>query len=308
MQFVKISVIISSYTKKRLNDILRCISSLRRQTLPPLEIILVLDPLEELVRFYRSRLPTFIKIITSPRIGLSHARNAGAQAANGSIIAFIDDDAYADEDWLLNLVQNYEDPNVMGVGGFVAPQWISHRPHWFPEELDWIIGCSYRGLPTEKSLVRNPIGANMSFRSEALRKVGYFKSDIGRIGTTLLSDEETEISMRILRAIPNAKLIYDPSAIVHHKVDAQRTSLTYVWKRSFYEGISKATITAELNLPNTRTALTTESDYLKYLIQVAIPLRARRILNPKNILQLLTLMTSTSAVFLGYISHMRGRL
>ncbi|UCD96263.1 MAG: glycosyltransferase family 2 protein, partial [Candidatus Bathyarchaeota archaeon] len=175
-------------------------------------------------------------------------------------------------------------------------------------ELDWIIGCSYRGLPKEKSSVRNPIGANMSFRSEVLRKVGYFKSDIGRMGTTLLSDEETEISMRILKAIPKAKLIYDPSAIVHHKVDTQRTSLTYVWKRSFYEGISKATITADLNLATTRTALTTESDYLKYLIHVAIPSRARRILNPKSILQLLTLLTSTSAVFLGYISHMRGRL
>ena len=308
MQFVNVSVIISSYTEKRLNDILRCISSLRKQTHPPLEILLVLDPLEGLVHFYRSRLPASVKIIISPRIGLSHARNAGARAASGSIIAFIDDDAYADEDWLLNLVKNYEDPDVMGVGGFVAPEWISHRPYWFPEELDWIIGCSYRGLPTVKSSVRNPIGANMSFRSEALRKVGYFKSDIGRLGTTLLSNEDTEISMRILRAIRNARLIYDPSAIVHHKVDTQRTSLAYVWKRSFYEGISKATITAELNLANTRTALTTEGDYLKHLIRVAIPSRAGRILHPKNILQLLTLLTSTSAVFLGYISHIHGRL
>ncbi len=307
MQFVKVSVVISSYTEQRLDDILRCISSLRKQTLSPTEIILVLDPSEKLVRFYRSRLPPSVKIIVSTRFGLSHARNTGIQAAKGTVIAFIDDDAQADEDWLSNLMKNYKDPNVMGVGGFVAPKWHGHRPQWFPEELDWIIGCSYKGLPTKKSLVRNPLGCNMSFRSEILKEVGYFKSNIGRMGTTLLSDEETEISMRILREIPNAKLIYDPSAVVHHNVDIQRASLPYIWKRSFYEGISKAAITAELNSSNARTALAYEGYYMKYLLRVAIPSRMKRIFNPKSILQLLTLIASTSAVFLGYISHMRGK-
>jgi len=40
---------------------------------------------------------------------------------------------------------------------------VLRAPIWFPEELDWIVGCSYEGLPKRRTYVRNPIGCNMSF-------------------------------------------------------------------------------------------------------------------------------------------------
>ncbi|MCK4498397.1 glycosyltransferase [Candidatus Bathyarchaeota archaeon] len=294
---MKVSVIISSYTEKRLNDILKCISSLGRQTLPPIEIILVLNPVEELVRFYRSRLPTSIKIIVSPRFGLSHARNAGAQAASGSLIAFIDDDAFADEDWLKNVVQNFDDPDVMGVGGTARALWDEGRPRWFPEELDWIVGCSYKGFPEHRSLIRNPFGCNMCFRKLIFSKVGFFRTDIGRMGKILLANEETEFSMRILRKNPNWKIVYEPSAVVNHRVPRNRKTLKYVWKRSFFEGLSKALISSGSSLQNT---LYTEGRYLRYLLGVAIPTRLWRP-SLETLSQVLTLLVSMSGVFAGFM-------
>lgn len=147
---MSVSVVISTYTADRLEDVRQCINSLRQQTLKPKEIILVLDPDERLIRFFKSRLPPDIRIIVSDVYGLSGARNKGVESASGEIVAFVDDDATAEEHWLKNLTRNFADPSVMGSGGFVKPQWLSSRPKWFPTELYWLIGCSYKGGPQER--------------------------------------------------------------------------------------------------------------------------------------------------------------
>jgi len=294
----KISVVVSTYSKDRLGYLLGCIQSLKRQSLKPDEIILVLDPYPDLVEFYESKLPEDVRVVTSQKCGLSNARNAGVKSAKGEIIAFIDDDAVADENWLENLVKNYEDPNVVGVGGLIKPLWEDGYPAWFPEELNWVVGCSYKGLPECKASVRNPIGCNMSFRKSVFEKVGYFRGDVGRFGKRLLAGEEPELSLRILEKIPNSKIIYEPSAVVHHIVDKNRTSLEYLWKRSFYEGVSKALITNPRE--SSSRALSTEEQYLKYLLKIAIPSRLRRVYNLESLCQLMMLLFSVSAVFMGF--------
>jgi GT2 family glycosyltransferase len=291
-------VVISTYSKDRLRYLLDCIASLKKQSLKPDEIILVLDPYPDLVEFYESRLLENVRVVTSQKRGLSNARNAGVRSAKGEILAFIDDDAVADENWLENLVKDYEDTNVVGVGGLIKPLWEDGYPEWFPEELNWIVGCSYKGLPECKASVRNPIGCNMAFRKTVFGKVGYFRSDIGRFGKRLLASEETELSMRILEKISNSKIIYEPSAVVYHRVDKSRVNLKYLWKRSFYEGVSKALIISSKKNPS--TALSTEDRYLKYLLRVAIPLRLKRIYKFENLCQLIILLFSLSAVFVGF--------
>jgi len=237
-----VSIIISTYSQNRLVDIQRCLASLEKQTIQPAEVLLVLDPNEELVNFYLKKVPKSVKVVVSRGFGLSHARNTGVKEASGKIVAFIDDDALADPRWLENSLTNFESEQVVGVGGFISANWESTRPLWLPEELDWIVGCSYKGLPTKRAEIRNPIGCNMSFRKEVFDKVGYFRTDLGRFGNMLLCNEETEFGYRTRKAMPKAKIIYEPSAIVYHRVPKKRGSLGYVWKRSFYEGISKAII------------------------------------------------------------------
>jgi len=294
----EVSVIISTYSIDRAKYVINCIKSLKKQTLLPKEIILVLDPDEKLIDFYKSRIPDDVKIVISEGYGLSNARNAGVKVAEGEIVAFIDDDAVADKNWLKNLVKNYNDPCVVGVGGFIKPIWESDRPTWFPEELDWIIGCSYKGLPERKTVVRNPIGCNMSFRKVVFEKVGLFKTDVGRLGKKPLAGEEAEFSLRVLEKIPESKIVYDPSTKVYHAVPHERADVKYVLKRSFYEGMSKALI-ANLR-SNPIKALSAEDNYLKHLFGVAVPLRLKRIYQFKNALQLLLLLTSTFLVIIGY--------
>ena len=260
---MKVSVIVSTYTKDRWKDVLRCIESLKNQTIKPYEIILVLDPIDDLVNFYRDKLSNDIKIVKSDGFGLSKARNKGVLEAKGDIIAFIDDDAWADKFWLERMVKNYSDREVYGVGGRIIPVFEDRRPKWLPQELDWIVGCSYKGMPEVKSEIRNPIGANMSFRREAFEIAGLFKEEVGRYGKKLLSGEEAEFAMRLKKITPNVKIIYDPSAVVYHRVPKSRTKLRYALKRAFYEGYSKALLSREHDLEM-------ESKYLIYLMRTLI--------------------------------------
>ena len=297
-------MIVCTYTEEMVDYVLSCVKSLREQTLQPNEIILALDPDKTLVDFYKSRIPDGVKIVIGEGYGLAFARNAGVKNSKGDIVAFIDDDAVADKHWLEKTVKNYGEPHVVGVGGSVKPLWQGRYPVWFPEELYWVIGCSYKGLPERRANVRNPIGCNMSFRKSVFEKVGYFSSEVGRFGKKLLACEETELSIRALGKIPNSKIVYDPLAVVYHRVDKHRASLTYVWARSFYEGVSKALISFK---SNSSTILSTEDSYLRYLLKSAIPSRLKRIYRFENLCQLLTLFLSISAVLAGFLLSRFGR-
>jgi glycosyltransferase involved in cell wall biosynthesis len=292
-----VSIIVSTYTKKRLHDIQRCIASLEKQTIQPTEVLLVLDPHEDLVEFYRKRIPSFVKIVVSNGFGLSYARNTGIKQASGCIVAFIDDDALADPRWLENSLANYENEQVLGVGGFISANWENARPLWLPEELDWIVGCSYKGLPTQRAEIRNPIGCNMSFRKTVFDQVGYFRTDIGRFGSMLLCNEETEFAIRALRHMPKSKIIYEPSAVVYHRVRKDRGRLRYVWTRSFYEGISKAIISFKAQ----KKVLSTEDTYLKLLIAKSIPQRLKHFYRKNHSSELLALFVSLLAVSAGFV-------
>lgn len=293
-----VSVVISTFSTERLEYVSRCIESIGRQSVRPIEVILVVDPDQELIDFYEERLPQDTKIIASGLAGLSNARNTGIRVARGSVLAFIDDDAIADVDWLKELIANYEEPEVIGVGGLALPVWAAGRPAWFPEELDWIVGCSYMGLPHTNASIRSPLGCNMSFRNEVFRTVGYFDSNLGRIGRKLRAGEEAEFCLRALSGIPRSKIVFAPSAIVYHRVPPSRAKLLYVAERSIYEGISKAAIRNAV--PASLDTLSTERTYLKYLFRWAIPTRFKQVYQPKKLSQLLVIICSMACVFAGY--------
>jgi glycosyltransferase involved in cell wall biosynthesis len=263
----------------------------------PFETLLVLDPVPELIHFYEARVPSFVKIITSPEKGLSHARNAGIKNSSGEIIVFIDDDAYADPYWLENIQRNYEDPNVMGVGGLITPHWETERPKWFPQEFFWIVGCSYKDLELKRA-VRNPIGANMSFRRSAFEKAGSFRSDIGRYGKVLLAGEEAEFSLKLLNLVPESKIMYEPRAIVYHRVPEERLSLSYVIKRAYYEGISKGVIAKSIKIDK---ALSTEQGYLSHLLTKFIPSKLKTFYRWNSLSQIVLTLMLIASVFVGYL-------
>lgn len=292
----KVSVIVTTYSEERIDMLMECLHSLNGQSLVPHEIILVLE--EELAYSYASRIAKAI-VVVSPAKGLSNSRNAGIKAASGDIVAFIDDDAVADENWLRNLVKNYGNRLVLGVGGLIVPVWENGRPIWFPEEFDWIVGCSYEGLPNHKSFVRNPIGCNMSFRRNVFAKCGYFATSIGRFGRKLVGSEEAEFCLRLLRELPGARITYDPSAVVYHKVPINRSRFGYFVRRSYYEGVSKGLI-EKIQSRRTRT-LSLERNFLGHLLKDRIPLRLNRILKTGNFPKLMAIVAAIGFVSTGYM-------
>ena len=250
---------ISTYTEERFQDVRRCVESLKNQTRKPDEIVLVLDPINDLVSFYRTRMYNEVKIVESPGFGLSNARNKGISEAKGDVVAFIDD-AWADKRWLENLLRNFEDEKVWVAGGKIVPVFDKERPRWLAEELNWIVGCTYKGMPETKAVVRNPIGANMAFRREVFDVAGKFRSEVGRYSKKLLGSEETELCMRLKKIKPEVKVIYDPSAVVYHRVPESRAKRSYALRRAYYEGYSKAILSKEYELQ-------TEKNYTKTLLK-----------------------------------------
>jgi GT2 family glycosyltransferase len=294
-----ITVIVSTYSILMKDSVLDCISSIQKQTLLPKEILLILDNDPLLLDFFRSVVPDEVKVLSSNGFGLSNARNAGVKHAKGEIVAFIDDDAVADKDWLKNMFSSYSESSVAGVGGLVLPLWTAKRPLlWFPQELNWIIGCSYIGQSNRQEPVRNPLGCNMSFRQTTFEKVGYFRSDIGRLGKILLDGEESEFSLRVHKTLPQSKIINVPSAVVYHKVNTKRMKIKYILKRSFFQGYSKALINGKFT--DASLDLDVERKYLYYLLNSSFKFRLARFYDLKNIVQLLILSASLPSVLFGF--------
>jgi glucosyl-dolichyl phosphate glucuronosyltransferase len=237
-----ISVVICAHTEERWGALLDAIESVRRQTLPAEEIILVIDHNPGLLERARRELSGVLVTENRAAPGLSEARNSGISLAHGEVIAFLDDDAAAAPDWLEQLSLPYQQLEIMGVGGSIEPLWQTGRPPWFPKEFDWVVGSTYKGMPEVTAPVRNLIGANMSFRRVAFSAAGLFLDGLGRTAQLPQGCEETELSIRINRELPGSQLIYRPAARVTHLVPASRASWKYFLNRSFSEGVSKAKV------------------------------------------------------------------
>ena len=254
------SIIVCAHTEQRWADLVAALDSLRRQTVEPGEIIVVIDHNPALLERARAQVaaPGVAVVENGGAPGLSGARNSGLARASGTIIAFLDDDAVAEPDWLATLLAAYTDERVLGVGGAIAPLWATARPRWFPAEFGWVVGCGYTGQPTATTPVRNLIGTNMSFRRAIFATLGGFRDGLGRVGLNTAGCEETELCIRALQRWPDARIIFEPQARVHHRVPAARTTWHYFRARCHDEGRSKATVAA---LVGQGDGLATERDY-----------------------------------------------
>ncbi|MFG2818188.1 glycosyltransferase family 2 protein [Kitasatospora sp. NPDC048365] len=268
-----LTVAICAYTLDRWDDLSAAVASVRAQHRPPAELLLVVDHNPALLERARRELPGVRVLPSEQRRGLSGARNTALSAARGELIAFLDDDAVADRGWTAHLLAGYRDPRVFGVGGLVRPWWLEGRPDWFPSEFDWVVGCSYHGLPDRGSEVRNFIGANMSFRRAPALAAGGFRTDLGRVGTRPLGCEETELCIRLAVRNPGAVLRYEPSAGVRHRVPGHRGTVRYFTARCYAEGRSKAAV---VRYGGAARGLSSERGYLRRTVPVALLHSLRR--------------------------------
>jgi GT2 family glycosyltransferase len=261
------TAVVCAYTLERWAEIDAAVTSLRRQTRPPEEVVLVIDHAPDLLERARAAFPD-VRVVANEGVqGLSDARNTGVRTARGDVVGFLDDDAAAAPDWVAAMLHAYADGDVLGVGGWVRPAWRAPRPGWFPEEFLWVVGCSYRGLPRTTAPVRNPIGANMSFRRDVLTGIGGFDTDIGRLGADAAGCEETELSIRAAGRRPGGRILLEPSAVVDHVVTPDRVTRRYFRRRCAAEGRSKALVSS---LAGADAALASERDYVRRTLPAGV--------------------------------------
>ncbi len=262
-----VSVVVCSYSMARWALLERSIHSLLEQHKSPGEIVLVIDHNDDLLARCRATWPDLVVVPNRGPKGLSGARDTGAAQARGMVVAFLDDDAAADPDWTVQLAGAY-DGDVLGVGGYIAAEWPGdRRPSWFPPAFDWVVGCSYQGLPSETTPVRNVIGANMSVRRDVLDRIGGFDPRVGRIGAALTGCEETEMYIRAATVYPTGRVLYEPTARVRHHVSPERARWQYFLRRCHAEGRSKAVVS---RLSTRDQALSSERVYTLHVLPSAL--------------------------------------
>jgi glucosyl-dolichyl phosphate glucuronosyltransferase len=258
-----ISIVICAYTEERWHELLAALKSVRVQTVAPREIIVVIDHNRKLFERLQTAVSGIILIENQEPRGLSGARNSGISCSQGSLIAFLDDDAIAEPDWIEHLDRCCQDPLVLGAGGVVEPLWDGKRPAWFPEEFYWVLGCTYQHLPDHPIAVRNPYGGCTCIRREVFDIVGGFRNGLGRIGNRPMGGEETELCIRATQHWPERFFLCDPHARIHHHIAVSRASWRYFMARCYAEGLSKAAISSFVG---TKKSLVSERAYVLLML------------------------------------------
>lgn len=261
------AVVVCTSTWERAPLLRACIDSLLAGERQPDELFVVVDSKPSLALELSSSLPPEVRVLQCRRPGLSAARNVGIAAAGSDIVAFVDDDATADRRWLSSLMEAYAcDERLLGLGGPVVPRWDAER-RWMPDELLWVVGCTYRGHRHDAGPIRNPIGCNMAFRRRELVALGSFETSFGKRGKALATCDETELALRLERAHGPGRIRFVPDARVHHFVPATRVSWRLLMRRSLSEGLAKA----RLERLYARPALGAERSYVRRLVADAVP-------------------------------------
>jgi GT2 family glycosyltransferase len=239
----KTSVVIASHTLQRRAALTEAVASALAQG--PYEVVVAVDNNADLYDWVRARWTDVVAVHHQGTPGASATRNAGARVAAGRLLAFLDDDAVARPGWLPSLTAPLVRQEVAGVGGLVEPVWLGRVPEWMPDEFLWVVGASYRGLPSTAAPVRNVWSMNMAVAQEDFWAVGGFREGFGKTGHRS-QPEDTDFCIRLTSALKGRTCWYEPSARVGHNIPPDRGTLRFFVHRCFNEGQGKADITALL--------------------------------------------------------------
>ena len=209
-----ISVVVCTHNgARRLPECLAAITALRY---PSYETIVVddgsTDATAEIAATYD------VRLIRTEQRGLSAARNVGLAAARGEIVAYIDDDAYPDVDWLRFLAAAFRSSGHAAIGGPNVP----------PRARDAVVTClaSAPGGPVpvlvSDAEAEHLPGCNLAFRRSALLAIGAFDPQFRTAG------DDVDVCWRLLEAGESLGF-HAGAAVWHHRRDSVRGYLRQQW-------------------------------------------------------------------------------
>ena len=195
------TVVVCSFNGER--TITECLDGLANLDYPNYEVVVVDDGSTDRTAEIAARYD--VRLIRTSNQGLSAARNVGLHAARGEFVAYIDDDAYPDREWLSHLAWTFMSSGHAGVGGpNVAPHdgsptanLVAHAP-----------GGPTHVLRSDEEAEHIP-GCNFAFRTDALRRVSGFD------GTFRIAGDDVDLCWRLHRE--GLTLGFSPGAVVWHR-------------------------------------------------------------------------------------------
>ncbi len=237
-----ISVILCTYN--RAESLAKALGSIAASTFShPAEWEIVVvdnnshDQTRSVVERFAAQAPVVVRYVFEPQQGLSQARNTGIRESRGQILAFTDDDVTVDPAWLENLTTplyngawSGASGRTLSAGNFVAPSWLAMEG---PYSMGVAICARYDFGDQPRPVEAAPYGANMAYRRSMFEKYGGFRVDLERRPGWFISCEDTEFGRRLMKA--GERLRYEPSAVVHHEVPANRMNEAYLlgWWHDF---------------------------------------------------------------------------
>ena len=235
---VLVSVLVCTFNRAQL--LINCLQSLDKQSINKkrYEVIVVdnnsTDDTKNVVkRFARNR--SNIKLVTEKKQGLSYTRNRGWKEAKGRYVAYIDDDAIAQTDWIKQIVYFLKSyPSVHVFGGPYSRFFTSTPPTWFPENYGTLhLGNETKILNQKDEWLS---GSNINFNKSILEKYGGFVTNLGMKGDKILYGEETELLVRLKK--DGESIYYVPAILVKHLVGDYKLHFWWVLKSDYYRNFS----------------------------------------------------------------------
>lgn len=239
-----VSIVICSHNRSA--DLSECLLALIPQIGARAEVILVDSASDPKNRAEMEKLATLdqaVKLIRADQPGLSRARNRGAGLADADWVVFLDDDTVPFPDWLAKLLATLHaaSPTQAIIGGAIYPRWpdgmsgehLSKRWKMFLSLAE----ANQPGSVTEGFAVN---GANYAIRRRVLLDIGGFSETLGRVRGSLISGEDSHVIKRVLDAGLGAS--FDPAFKVYHKISPERLELSWILRRTFWEGFSEIRI------------------------------------------------------------------
>ncbi|MFF5076749.1 glycosyltransferase [Actinoplanes sp. NPDC000266] len=226
-------------TREHPEMLAKCLDSLLAQNYPGFRILVVdnapvTGATEKVVRAAAQRGP--VDYLLEPRAGLSYARNAATKAAPGQILAWIDDDEVADENWLAEIARAlHEHPEADVISGVIVPAELETRAQiWFEQFGGHSKGRGFKPdtFGPHTAHLQSPLyplppfatGANMTFRPGVIERIGMWDTALGA-GSPAMGSEDTLAFTQVL--LNGGTIVYQPSAVTRH------------YHRRDYQGLEK---------------------------------------------------------------------
>lgn len=240
-----VSVVLCTYNRCKLLPL--ALESVAASVMPPgihWEVVVVdnnsKDQTRAVIEEFCRRFPSCFRYLFEARPGKSYALNAGIDAANGTALAFMDDDVTVDPEWLANITAPIlKQKDIAGTGGRVVPSWMTSRPRWLKDD-GWAIAgplVAFDRGDVGCTLEESPVGTNMAFPKRVFERYGGFRVDLGPSPHNEIRNEDSEFARRIFRG--GERMNYVPNAIVYHPVTEDRLTKKYFQAWWFDKGRSE---------------------------------------------------------------------